>query len=72
MPHHPAPPAVDPAEAEASRLRLLPRILRLAGGDADVATRIRGLMWAEYCEAGAPLGVSEDGMYVWWDEALGQ
>lgn len=29
-------------------------------------------MWAEYCEAGAPLGVSEDGMYVWWDEALGQ
>lgn len=71
MPSPSSLPRIDPAEAQASRLRLLARILRLADGDAAVAAQIRGMMWAEYCEAGAPLGVDEDGMYVWWDEALG-
>lgn len=63
---------LDPADVAASRLRLFTRILQLADGDVALATQIRAMMWADYCDAGAPLGTSEDGMYVWWDEATAE
>lgn len=63
-------PALDPAAVADSRLRLSTRILQLADGDPARATQIRGMLWAEYCDAGAPLGASEDAMYVWWDDEL--
>ena len=63
---------LDPALIAESRLRLTTRILRLAGGDMALAAHIRGMLWADYCDAGAPLGVSEDGMYVWWDDELAE
>ena len=62
--------ALDPAAVADSRLRLFTRILQLADGDPARATQIRGMLWAEYCDAGAPLGASEDAMYVWWDAEL--
>ena len=63
-------PTLDPAAVADSRLRLFTRILQLADGDPARATQIRGVLWAEYCDAGAPLGASEDAMYVWWDDEL--
>lgn len=65
-------PALDPAAVAESRLRLFTRILQLADGDPAQATRIRRLLWVEYCEAGAPCGMTEDGMYVWWDGELAE
>lgn len=64
--------ALDPAAVADSRLRLVTRILQLADGDPARATQIRGMLWAEYCDAGAPLGASEDAMYVWWDDELAE
>ena len=61
-----------PATVAESRLRLTTRILGLADGNPALATQIRGLLWADYCDAGAPLGASEDGMYVWWDDELAE
>lgn len=63
-------PTLDPSAVAGSRLRVFTRILQLTDGDAALATQIRAMLWAEYCEAGAPLGMTEDGMYVWWDDEL--
>jgi len=63
-------PALDSDTVEASRLDLVPRILCLADGDPVSAARIRGMMWDEYCDSGAPHGRSEEGMMVWWSEQL--
>ncbi len=63
--------APSPESVDASRLSLAPRILRLADGDLAFAAQIREMMWGEYCDAGAPLGRSEEGMMVWWVEELG-
>lgn len=62
--------SLDPALVAESRIYVTTRVLRTAAGDPALASQIRGMMWAEYCDAGAPLGVSEDGMYVWWTDAL--
>ena len=62
---------LDPSTVEESRIFLTTHLLRLTGGDSALATQLRGMMWADYCDAGAPLGVNEDGMYVWWADALG-
>lgn len=67
----PAPEsALDPEVVAASRLHVVTHVLRLAGGDPALATQIREMLWADYCDADAPFGVSEDGMYVWWADAL--
>lgn len=65
-------PALDPAAVAESRLRVFTHILQLADGDTALATQIRGMLWAEYCAAGAPLGMSEDGMYLWWHDELAE
>ena len=67
-PAYPAPPA--PEAVLASRLAVTSRILRLADGDAAFAAQIRGMLWAEYGAVGAPLGLTEDGMMVWWGERM--
>lgn len=67
-----AHPDLDPAVVSESRLRLTAHILHLTGGEASLATQIRAMLWADYCDAGAPLGVSEDAMYVWWNDALAE
>jgi len=64
------PSALSPEAADASRLHLASHILRLADGDPAFAARIREMMWGEYRAAGAPLGLSEEGMFVWWGEEL--
>ena len=71
MHHDASNPTLDPSTVEESRIFLTIHLLRLTGGDTALTTQIRGRMWAEYCYAGAPLGVSEDAMYVWWADALG-
>lgn len=65
-------PVLDPDLVAASRIRLTTRVLRLADGEPSLVTQIRGLLWADYCDAGAPLGVSEEGMFVWWDERMAE
>ncbi len=58
-----------PATAS-SRVHLTTRMLRLTGGDPARTAQMRAMMWSEYCDAGAPLGRSEDGMFAWWDQEL--
>jgi hypothetical protein len=70
MPHPAYLPTLDSETIEASRLDLTPRILRIADGDPAFAAHIRSMMWGEYCDSGAPLGRSEEGMMVWWNEQL--
>ena len=62
----------SPASARTSRHRILPSVLRAAGGDPALAAQIRSMMWGEYRNAGAPRGHSEAGMMVWWDEQLAE
>ena len=66
------PPTLDADLVAACRLRLTLRILRIADGESALASQIRGWLWADYCAAGAPLGVSEDGMTIWWDERMAE
>lgn len=62
--------ALDSETVEASRLALVPRLLRLTDGDPAFTAQIRGMMWDRYCDSGAPHGRSENGMMVWWSEQL--
>ncbi len=70
MPHSLPTPTVAPAVAESSRVRMTSRILHLTDGEPAYTAQIRSMMWSEYCDAGAPLGRSEEGMLVWWDRKL--
>lgn len=71
MAHPTSAPTFSPETIATSRLDLTLRILQLADGDKAFAAQIREMMWGEYCDAGAPLGHSEDGMMVWWHEEMG-
>ncbi len=59
-----------PATAESSRVRMISRILRLTDGEPAYTAQIRTMLWSEYCDAGAPLGRTEEGMLVWWDRRM--
>ena len=62
--------ASEPDAIAASLARVAPQVLRLADGDPAFAAQIRSMMWGEYRDAGAPMGHSESGMMVWWDEQM--
>ncbi len=70
MPHSAAMPPSADAATESSRLHTTSRLLRLADGDSAFTAQIRTMMWSEYCDVGAPLGRSEEGMLAWWDREL--
>ncbi|MEM1042695.1 MAG: hypothetical protein AAGI91_08710 [Bacteroidota bacterium] len=70
MPDSAALSAFEPSAAESSRVRMTSRILRLTDGEPAYTAQIRTMLWTEYCDAGAPLGRSEEGMLVWWDRRM--
>ncbi|MDX1530911.1 MAG: hypothetical protein R3362_05235 [Rhodothermales bacterium] len=49
-----------------ARLRFTSDLLRAADGEPALADAFRMMLWADYCDAGAPHGVSEEGMHAWW------
>lgn len=70
MPDATAISAFVPSTVESSRVRMTSRILRLTDGEPAYTAQIHSMLWSEYCEAGAPLGRSEEGMLVWWDRRM--
>lgn len=61
--------ALDPAHVAAARVRFATALLRLSDGDPMFTDTLRGWLWADYCAAGAPFGLTEDGLCVWCDDS---
>ena len=45
-------------------------LLRAADGDPHFAATLRGMLWQDYCDAGQPLGPSEDALFRWVAQTL--
>ena len=45
-------------------------LVRAAGGDAQLLDGLRWVAWESYLAAGAPCGMSEEGMAEWWNGRL--